>query len=121
APKPPVEAAVATAAAPQPGTENKPAANDAKAGQPEAVAEQLAVLEQAGHYRGTLSNRGAAPQHWVLLSPQYKEDDPRASNKTAQPIDLVRTQAPRLPLALSFPASGFPLGEGATWVEQPRG
>ena len=73
------------------------------------------TLEQAKHYRATFTSEGAAPTHWVLLDPQYKEDNPRQSNKQAEPIDLVKTTVPNLPLEVSFPSSSFNLPPDASW------
>src|SRR5207302_1136147 len=90
---------------------------NASAPKPEA---KLATFEQPGHYRATFTSQGAAPEHWVLLNPQYKEDNPKETNKTAQPIDLIRTPAPDLPVTITFPQSGFDLPRDAAWVEQAR-
>jgi YidC/Oxa1 family membrane protein insertase len=77
------------------------------------------TLEQAKLYRATFTSEGAAPTHWVLLDPQYKEDNPRQSNKQAEPIDLVKTQVPNLPLEVSFPSSSFKLPPDAVWKVEP--
>ncbi len=61
------------------------------------------TIEEPKQYKVTFTSEGAAPTHWVLLDPQYKEDKPRQSNKTAEQIDLVRTRAPNLPLVVTFP------------------
>lgn len=74
------------------------------------------VVEEARHYKATFGNEGAAPKSWVLLDAQYKEDNPRESNKTAQPIDLVRTHSPNLPLQVTFPASAFSVPVDAKWT-----
>jgi YidC/Oxa1 family membrane protein insertase len=102
---------------------DKPAAATPPA--PPAKAEyKETTLEVPGYYRATFNNYGGAASHWVLLNPQYKEDNPRKSNKQAEPIDLVRTSAPNLPLGLSFvktPTASFDLAEDAVWTEEPRG
>jgi YidC/Oxa1 family membrane protein insertase len=83
------------------------------------------VLEEPGHYRAQLTTQAASPEQFVLLHPQYKEDNPRKSNKLAEPIDLVRTSPPLLPVVVSFPndnnkVASFSLEERATWTLQPR-
>lgn len=105
-------------------------APSAKAPSQEDAAPIESVLEQPKHYKATFTNYGAAAQSWVLLDPQYKEDNPRESNKTAQPIDLVRTHAPFLPLAVMI-WSAPPVDSGenknvplvvrsdARWTPQP--
>jgi YidC/Oxa1 family membrane protein insertase len=77
------------------------------------------TLEQPKHYRATFTSEGAAPTSWVLLDPQYKEDNPKESNKQAEPIDLVKTRVPNLPLEVSFPASSFALAPDAVWTVAP--
>jgi len=77
------------------------------------------TLEQPKLYRATFTSEGAAPTHWVLLDKQYKEDNPRESNKQAEPIDLVKTQVPNLPLQVSFPSSSFALAPDAVWTVVP--
>jgi YidC/Oxa1 family membrane protein insertase len=98
-----------------------PKAEPAKteAAKTEAPKIEETIFEQPGYYRATFTNRGAAPAHWVLLKAQYKEDRPRESNKEAQPIDLIRTPAPQLPAAVSFPSSAFKLDEDTVWARQP--
>src|SRR5262249_14933051 len=39
------------------------------------------TIEQPKLYKATFTSEGAAPKSWVLLDPQYKEDNPKASNK----------------------------------------
>ncbi len=100
-------------------------AADAAPPTPPAKAEyKETTLEVPGYYRATFNNYGAAANHWVLLNPQYKEDNPRKSNKMSEPIDLVKTSAPTLPLALSFgkaATASFDVPEDAVWTEEPRG
>ena len=81
----------------------------------------LTTWEQPGHYRATFTSEGGAPAHWVLLNPQYKEDNAKLSNKQAEPIDLIRTQAPNLPAVITFPQSSFAVPADAVYTEQPRG
>jgi len=116
-----------TAAAEQkPPAVNNPApqpAADKTAGPPAPPAAKAApvesTLELAKHYRATFTSEGAAPTHWVLLDKQYKEDNPKESNKQAEPIDLVKTSVPNLPLEVSFPSSAFALKPDSVWnVEQ---
>jgi YidC/Oxa1 family membrane protein insertase len=104
----------------KPAAEAKPAATETAPAAPIVTGPKIeqATVEQPGHYHATFTNRGAAPEHWVLLNPQYKEDKPRESNKVAQPIDLVRTLAPTLPAVISFPASSFKLDEDTVWTQQ---
>jgi len=77
------------------------------------------TLEQPKLYHATFTSEGAAPNSWVLLDPQYKEDNPKKSNKKAEPIDLVKTQVPNLPLEVSFPSSAFKLPPDANWTLVP--
>ncbi len=86
---------------------------------PARAAPVESTLEQPKHYRATFTSEGAAPTSWVLLDPQYKEDNPRESNKKAEPIDLVKTRVPNLPLEVSFPSSAFTLPPDATWNVEP--
>ena len=79
------------------------------------------TLEQPKKYRATFTSEGAAPAHWVLLDPQYKEDNPRESNKKAEPIDLIKTGVPNLPLQITFPSSAFNLPPDAVWKVEPVG
>jgi YidC/Oxa1 family membrane protein insertase len=102
----------------KPPAGEKPAAVNAGSEKP---AEQIATFEQPGHYRASFTSWGAAPQHWVLLNPQYKEDNPKATNKQAQPMDLIKTPAPDLLTTISFPQTGSELAPDAAWTEQPRG
>ncbi len=127
--EPAAQPATATPAADGKATDGK-AADAAKPAEaappaPPAKAEyKETTLEVPGYYRATFNNYGAAANHWVLLNPQYKEDNPRKSNKLSEPIDLVRTLPPTLPLALSFvkaPTSSFDVPEDAVWTEEPRG
>lgn len=108
-----------------PPTEAAKPAAAAAATPPAKPAPHDTVLEVPGYYRATFTNYGGVPLSWVLLNPQYKEDNPRKSNRLAEPIDLVRTVPPKLPLALSFPAvehkSTFSIPEDAVWTEEPRG
>jgi YidC/Oxa1 family membrane protein insertase len=105
-------------------SEKADAAKSEKAeGPPAPPAEKPAAVESTlelpKHYHATFTSEGAAPTHWVLLDPQYKEDNPRESNKQAEPIDLVKTKVPNLPLEVSFPSSSFKLPPDAVWkVEQ---
>jgi YidC/Oxa1 family membrane protein insertase len=104
-----------------------PATEKAAEKTPEKAAEKTApkppaietTFEQPGHYRASFTSWGAAPEHWVLLAPQYKEDDPKATNKQARPIDLVRTASPNLPVTITFPSSAFTLPVDAAWTPQP--
>ena len=111
------------AAEPAKQPETKPA--DKSAGPPAPPTEKPkaseALLEEPQRYKASFTSEGAAPTHWVLLDKQYKEDNPRESNKQAEPIDLVRTQTPNLPLEITFPSSAFNLPPDAAWSEQPRG
>ena len=113
--------------------------NDKTAGKPAAPtptptpSPTESTYEQAGLYRATFTSDGAAPTSWVLLKPQYTEDNPRKSNKQSEPIDLVRTRAPNLPLTVVLLKPGTPtkdqtnvppafvLTPDAHWTEQPRG
>lgn len=102
--------------APQPATEK---ADGPPAPPPAKAASVESTLEQAKLYRAIFTSEGAAPKSWVLLDKQYKEDNPKESNKQAEPIDLVKTQSPNLPLEVSFPSSAFALPPDAVWnVEQ---
>ncbi len=112
--------------------ETKPAEADKTAGPPAPPAPKPTpvedTLEVAKHYKATFTSEGAAPTHWVLLDPQYKEDNPKESNKQAQPIDLVRTRAPNLPFVVAL-VKGEPqlskslveLPPDTVWTELPRG
>ena len=115
---PPSGAVAAPAAATGATAGEKPATAN---GAPQKPAEQVATFEQPGHYRASFTSWGAAPQHWVLLNPQYKEDNPKATNKQAQPIDLIKTPAPDLLTTITFPQTGNELAPDAAWSEQPRG
>jgi YidC/Oxa1 family membrane protein insertase len=79
------------------------------------------TIEQPKLYKAIFTSEGAAPKSWVLLDPQYKEDNPKATSKQAEPIDLVRRQVPNLPLEVTFPSSGFSLPPDAVWSAEPRG
>jgi YidC/Oxa1 family membrane protein insertase len=81
---------------------------------------QTTTLEQPGHFRATFSTWGAAPEHWLLLDPQYKVDNPKEANKEAQPIDLVRTQSPDLPAQVMLLGGAVELPRDAAWTLQPR-
>ncbi|MGZ3444031.1 MAG: membrane protein insertase YidC, partial [Polyangia bacterium] len=110
------------AAEPAKQPETKPA--DQIAGPPAPPAEKPKAvedtLEEAKRYKATFTSEGAAPSHWVLLDKQYKEDNPRESNTQAEPIDLVKTRVPNLPLEITFPSSAFTLPPDAVWTEAPR-
>jgi YidC/Oxa1 family membrane protein insertase len=134
----PAEAKPATAAKPADAKAADAKAADAKAAEakpaevkpadvPPPVAKvETATLEEPDRYRATFTNVGAAPEHWVLLNPQYKEDNPRKSNKSSEPIDLVRTSSPYLPAQTGFrgwdkqPKNVFSMEESAVWKLQPR-
>jgi len=79
------------------------------------------TVEQPKRYHATFTSEGAAPSHWVLLDSQYKEDNPRRSNKKSEPIDLIKTSVPNLPLEVSFPSSAFNLPPDAVWTVSPPG
>jgi YidC/Oxa1 family membrane protein insertase len=79
------------------------------------------VVEDPKHYKATFTSDGAALSSWVLLDPQYKEDNPKLSNKKSDQIDLVRTRAPNLPFTITFPSSTFKLPPDAVWTLEPRG
>ncbi len=112
------QAAADAAKKPEPAKADEKAEGPPAPPAPKAAAVE-STLEQPKRYRATLTSVGAAPSHWVLLDPQYKEDNPRESNKQAEPIDLVKTTSPNLPLEVSFPSSAFTLPPDATWnVEQ---
>jgi YidC/Oxa1 family membrane protein insertase len=111
------------------------AAADQHAGPPAPPSERgkpvETTFEQPGKYRATFTSEGAAAEHFVLLDKQYKEDNPKQSNKTAEPIDLVRTRPPILPLETkvwsaphveSGPNQNSPIDvpPDAVWTEQPR-
>jgi len=110
----------------KPAADKKPENKDEKTEGPPAppAAKAPAVettIEQPKRYRGTFTSEGAAPSHWVLLDPQYKEDNPRESNKQAEPIDLIKTRVPNLPLVITFPSSAFNLPPDAVWNVAPVG
>lgn len=113
------------AEATNPSEATKPSESDKAAGPPAPPAPKPtpveATFEQPKHYKATFTSDGAAPTHWVLLDPQYKEDNPKESNKKADQIDLVRTRTPNLPFVVAFPQSAFNLPTDAVWTEEPRG
>lgn len=137
APKPTTPTANPTAvqaakeAASQPAPTVKQGAGKAPEGPPAPPAPKPklveATWEQPGLYRATFVNEGAAPSHWVLLNKRYKEDNPKESNKQAEPIDLVRTQPPNLPLAITFVTTdaaakaALNVPTDAMYVAEPRG
>ena len=108
------QAAADAAKKPEPAKAEPKAEGPPAPPKPKAAAVE-STLEVAKHYRATFTSEGAAPTHWVLLDPQYKEDNPKESNKKAEPIDLVKTSSPNLPLEVSFPSSAFTLPPDATW------
>jgi YidC/Oxa1 family membrane protein insertase len=101
------------------------AAADKTAGPPAPPAARpkpvLTTWEQAKHYRATFTTEGGAAVDWVLLNPQYKQDNPKKSNKQTEPVDLVRTQPPNLPAVVTFPKSSFDVPTDAMYTAQPRG
>lgn len=103
----------------------KPADKSAAAAKPEGPPAPpkpvQTTWELPGHYRATFTSEGAAPVNWVLLNPQYKEDNPKQSNKQAEPKDLIRTRAPNLPTVITFPRSSFEVPPDAIYTLQPRG
>ncbi|HEY2745552.1 MAG TPA: membrane protein insertase YidC [Polyangia bacterium] len=111
--------------APKP-TEKSAEKTDGPPAPPPAKATPVeSTLELAKHYRATFTSEGAAPTHWVLLDKQYKVDNPRESNKQAEPIDLVKTTVPNLPLTMiitSSPQAGAQLSvpADAMWTPQPQ-
>ena len=119
------QAAADAAKQPEAKPADKAAADQKPDGPPAPPAAKAAAvestLEQAKRYRATFTSEGAAPTSWVLLDPQYKEDNPRQSNKRAEPIDLVKTRVPNLPLEVSFPSSSFNLPPDAMWNVEPAG
>jgi YidC/Oxa1 family membrane protein insertase len=127
-PTPAPQAQPAATPTPTP-TPTKAAAEPAKpdVAKPDAAKPEVAkptpvktTFEQDKRYRATFTSEEAAPESWVLLDRQYKEDNPKRSNKTAEPIDLVRTHVPYLPLKISFPSSAIKLPPDAVWTLQPR-
>jgi YidC/Oxa1 family membrane protein insertase len=111
-------------AAAEPAKQPQPAPADKSAGPPAPPSGKPTptedTLEEPKRYKATFTSEGAAPTHWVLLDKQYKEDNPKESNKQAEPIDLVKTRPPNLPLEITFPSSAFTLPPDAVWTEQPR-
>ncbi|MCA1664015.1 MAG: membrane protein insertase YidC, partial [Myxococcales bacterium] len=115
----PAAAQAAADAAKQPATKSADKAEGPPAPPATKPTPVESTLDQPKHFRATFTSEGAAPTHWVLLDPQYKEDNPRESNKQAEPIDLVKTRVPNLPLEVSFPSSSFALPPDAMWTVVP--
>ncbi len=73
------------------------------------------TVDHAQQFRATFSSWGAAPDSWLLLPTQYQEWVEQNGKKELQPINLVRTHTPNLPLSISFPQSDFSLPPDAAW------
>src|SRR5262249_20619746 len=76
---------------------------------------------QAGRYRTVFSSWGGAPAEWSLLNPQFKEQLRRDGERRLEPVNLVRTRSPNLPLSITFPNSEFNLPQDAPFTAQPSG
>jgi YidC/Oxa1 family membrane protein insertase len=76
-------------------------------------------VERDAQYRAALTSWGGAVAEWTLLNPQYQATVTRDGQKVLQPINLVRTSPPKLPLATSFPQSDFEIAPDAAWTAMP--